>query len=84
MPHSQWDPESGLASEGVEAAGVPGAGSQVTQAEHSRVFVSAAPPPPESAAGTGHDRAQRAPELPSVTPMWLPAFLLRGKNALVH
>lgn len=72
VPHSQRGLESGLASEGVEATGAPGARSQVTQAEHSRVSVSAAPPPWTTPESTCHDRAQRALRLLfQIAPTWL-------------
>lgn len=77
MPHSQRGLESGLASEGVEAAGVPGPRSQVTWAAHSRVFVSATPPPSESTGRTGHDRAHRAPRHSSVATR----FSAQGKGS---
>lgn len=63
MPHSPRGLESGLASEGVEATEGPGTRSQATRAEHSRVFMSATPPPFGNAERTRYDTARRAPKL---------------------
>lgn len=79
MPHGQWGLESGLASEGVESTGAPGARRQVTQAEHSRVSVSATPPPLENTSGNTLRQSPKGARAPSViTPTRLLSLPLRG------
>lgn len=71
MPHSQRGLESGLASEGVQSAGTPGARSQVIEAEHSRVFVSAAPTPFENTSENMLHLSPQGTQTPfSITPAW--------------
>lgn len=78
MPHSHQGLESRLASKGVEATGVPGTRSQVTQAEHSRVFVSATPPPFENTSENTPRHSPKGTEAPfPITPTWLLFFPLR-------